>query len=101
MTKKGVNFLSGNYNTMLSALNRICGVNISSAETREKRNTNCEHWKLTKNQQGLSLAKVKCKMLNINFNCMMKTAKFSYTELLRKFSQKVLQRLSGVRWARS
>lgn len=101
MTKKSVNFLSGNYNTMLSALNRICGVNISSAETREQRKTNCKHWRLTKNQQGLSPVKVKCKMLNINFNCMMKIAKFSYTELLRNFSQEVLQRLSGVRWARS
>lgn len=40
VTKKGANFLSGNYTTMLSSLNIKCGVNISSAETWEKSNTN-------------------------------------------------------------
>lgn len=92
--KKDVNFLSGNYNTILSTLHTICEVNISTAETREKSNANCKPWRLTQNQHGLSPAKetgktVRCKMLNINFTCTMKKAQFSHIELLRNFSQKV------------
>jgi hypothetical protein len=75
VTKEGVNFLSGNCNTMLSALNIICGVNVSNAEGREKSNRNCKPRSLPKNQQGLSPAKVKCKLPTINCNNMMKTAK--------------------------
>lgn len=38
--KKGINFLSGNYNTMLLTLDATCVVNIGTVETREKSNAN-------------------------------------------------------------